>query len=300
MTPAEAMAVVQSRTGRDPVRAVPLEGGLLNHVFRVAFADGDTVVLKHAPPYVARLPHVPLDPARSGIEARALRLQDGRRAPRLVDAFEHTLLIEDIGTAADLTTWLARGGDPSVLDRLAAWLRALHDGPAPPWSNPSVQQTRLELQYRPAVGWLGALGLPDAAALGAALSALGDRFLRGGPHFVMGDLWPPSVRVRSATDFVVLDWELATRGHRAQDVGHLMAHLELEAVVGALPRGLSDRFLAAYGALSTVEERDVGLHAAAELLARTVGAFPRAGLSPAARHAVVERAVQRLRAATTL
>lgn len=298
MTPEQARAWVTHRLGAPTSGATRLPGGLLNHVHRVGLTGGGHVVVKHAPPHVASAPHIPLDPGRSRVEARALRHLAGGPVPRVLDHHGATLVLEDVGDLPDLTAWLAAGGDPAVLDRLGRWLRALHDGPAPAIDNRAVQTTRREVQYRAAAGWLRALGLPDADRLGAILDALGARFEAGGPVFVMGDLWPPSVRVRPDGRFVVLDWELATRGHRAQDLGHLTAHLHLEAVAGPLPADLGPRFLAAYGPVDAVTAREIALHGAAERLARTVGAFPREGLTEGARRALVDAAVALLRGAT--
>ena len=297
MTPEAACAWVVRRLGGAALRAVRLEGGLLNHVFRVFLPDGRTVVVKQAPPYVARAPHIPLDPARSAVEAAALRFLAGRRAPRLLDAHAHTLILEDVGDVPDLLEWLRSGGDPVVLDHLAAWLRALHDRPGPPLENRAVQSTRLAVQYEPLAGWLARAGVEDAEQLGRAVVEMGRRFQAGGPCFVMGDLWPPSVRVRDVDRFVVLDWELATTGHRAQDVGHLLAHLELASLWCGLDAHLGDRFRAAYGALAPSCERDVALHRGAELLTRAIGAFPMAELSPDQRRHAVARAVDALRSA---
>ena len=279
MNPAQAIAHVQARLGRSASSAVPLQGGLLNHVLRVRFDEGEPVVVKNTPPFVASAPHVPLDVGRSDVEATALRFLAGARVPRLLDHHRCTAILEDIGEWPDLVTFLRSGGDHAILDCLGRWLRALHDGPRPAIDNRSMQRTRLELQYAPARQWLDARGHPAAVRVGGLLLDLGQRFLDGGSHFVMGDFWPPSVRVLGPADFVVLDWELSTCGHRAQDLGHMMAHLHLEAVSDARLRGAADRLLQAYGPLNPEEARDTRLHQAAELLARTVGAFPYEGLS---------------------
>ena len=295
MTPEQACAHVERRLGRAALSAEPLSGGLLNHVYRVYLDDRSTVVLKHSPPYVASAPQIPLDPGRSRIEATALEALGGQQVPVLLDTSPPVLILEDLGDLPDLTDHLERGGDPAILASLARWLRALHDGPAPAIGNRSVQQTRMDLQYSAAEGWLDSLGVPDAASLGAALRALGERFLAGGAHFVMGDLWPPSVLVRANGRFVVIDWELATRGYRAQDLGHLAAHLELESATGRLRPGLAGVFLDAYGPLSVRETRETALHQGAELLARTVGAFPRHDLTPPIRSRLVGVALEHLR-----
>ncbi len=295
MTPQDACLHVRQSLGLRAIRAEPLSGGLLNHVYRVYAEDGGTVVVKHAPPHVASAPHIPLDPRRSAVEATALRFLGGRRAPRLLHAAPPTLILEDIGDGPDLATYLADVGKPAILDDLATWLRGLHEGDGPSLQNPEVQQTRLVVQYQPAGGWLAQRGVPDAAVLGRRLLELGQRFVAGGPFLVMGDLWPPSVRVRGPGNWLVLDWEFATRGHRSQDLGHLAAHLDLEAAAGTLPAGLAERFLRVYGPITDREVRDTRLHRSAEVLARTIGVFPRADLSAAAVDTLVAEAVAGIR-----
>ena len=296
MQPADAIAWTTSHHG-PAVAATALTGGLLNHVFRVRLADGGTVVLKHAPPHVAANPQVPLDPGRAGVEARALAWvgQRGGPVPRLLANEGSTLLLEDLGDRPDLDRYLRAGGDPAVLERLARWLRGLHDGPRPDLHNRSIQETRLAVQYGPAATWLRQAGVPDADALGAALRDLGERLLSPADCFVMGDLWPRSVLLDDHGSFTVIDWEMATVGRRCQDVGHLLAHLDLLAATGG--PALSDRFAAAYGPMSADDQRDTTLHRAAEVLARTVGAFPVAGLEAGVSEALVRQAAAGARGA---
>ena len=83
----------------------------------------------------------------------------------------------------------------------------------------------------------------------------------------------------------------------ALDLGHLAAHLDLAALARRIPKGLSMTFLAAYGPLSAEDARITAVHHAAELLARSVGAFPRPDLDDTARRDAVLHAVVLLRAA---
>lgn len=275
--------------------ATALAGGLVNHVFRVRLVGAGSVVLKHAPPYVATRPQVPLDAGRAEVEAAALAWVGSRGGPvpGLLAAAGPTLLMEDLGDLPHLGAFLRAGGDVVVLDRLARWLRALHDGPAPELFNRSIQETRLALQYGPAGAWLAAAGVRDGRRLGAALRRLGERLLEPGDCFVMGDLWPPSVLVDDGGGFALIDWEMATVGRRCQDVGHLLAHLDLLAASGG--PALADRFVAAYGPVSVDDDRDTALHRAAEVLARTVGSFPMADLGDDTRAVLVDRAAARIR-----
>ena len=287
-----ARAHVERRLGVATAAAAALSGGLMNHVHRVWRADGArSVVVKHAPPWVASAPEIPVDPSRSGFEARALRWLSTRtdarvRVPALLDAVPGVLILEDLGDVPDLGAWLADGGDPGVLEALGVWTRDLHaDASAPQGANAAVQRTRLAVQYAAVGTWLAEQGVADAEALGACARRLGQRLLAPGPAFVMGDLWPPSVRVGPRGELQVLDWEFSTRGQRCQDLGHLAAHLWMGAQAGRWGTGAARRFLQAACGGGAAGDPDLATHFACEVLIRTVGPFrdsgPFAGREPA-------------------
>jgi len=277
--------------------AEPLEGGLLNRVWRVMTEHG-AVVVKHAPPYVASNPAIPLDPARIDFEARALSLFQGElahlsseriRPPRLLARFvaESAIALEDLGDWPSLEDWLLAGGGAWPLAALGGFIGRLHSASGRSLialDNQGVQQTRHAVQYAPAAGFLAAGGVPDAAALGARADAFGRSLMRSGRCLVMGDLWPRSVMVLAgdsayggADDGAVrlFDWEFCHWGRPGQDLGHLAAHLWM---LGHR-RGLSGDwavFLAAYAAeraLTAEDREESALHFGCEILARTVGAF---------------------------
>jgi len=295
MTPTEARAWVEQRLQRPTAAATRLHGGLLNHVHRVVLSDGRSMVVKRAPPHIASSPHIPLSPERADREASALRQLQGQPVPLLLDVHDHTLILEDIGEGLDLAEWLTSGGDASVLDTLAHWLQELHDRSGPGFVNHDIQQARLSIQYRPVQGWLADRGHPRAALAGQIAVSTGERFAEEGPDFVMGDLWPPSVQLRPhrPPGFVVLDWEMATAGHRAQDIGHLCAHIALEQLTSGKTEDWVDRFVTAYGPMSEETACLAARHQGCELLARTIGGFPRADLTPHIDH-IVAQAVQLL------
>ena len=164
---------------------------------------------------------------------------------------------------------------------LADWLRGLHADPqAPDLHSLAVQQTRLAVQYRSIGPLLAELGVPDAADLGARAEELGLRLLQKGTCLVMGDLWPPSVLLDQGGRPWVIDWEFSTMGRPAQDLGHLAAHLWMQAHVEGLSGTLADGFLCAAGSRNSSEawlDRDTCTHAACEVLTRSHGAFAGTG-----------------------
>ncbi len=277
MTPDAASAWVSARLGLRAGPAARLSGGLLNHVFRVPTGAG-SVIVKQAPPFVASAPDIPLDPSRSGFEAAALRWVGARpgagvRVPRVLDSVDGLLILEDLGEAPGLGVWLDRGGGP-VVARLGRWLRGLHDDrTAPLLRNRPVQETRLAVQYAGIGATLARFGVPDAADLGAVARRFGERLLEPGDVFVMGDLWPPSVLVLPGAALAVIDWELATTGRRAQDVGHLLAHLWMGAQRRGWRPALGDEFGMAYGPVARRDGVEIAIHRACEVLVRAAGPF---------------------------
>lgn len=277
---------------------VALSGGNLNYVWRVQSVRGP-VIAKRSPPFAAAVPSLALSPRRLLLEARALRafekppllgITEGAvRPPRLLGFCRKAwlLLEEDAGPGPDLSQSL---GDPATFRRLGAFIAGLHResfGSAAlrhRFANLDVQRTRLASQYAQVGAFAERAGAQDAAAIDARALALGQRWLEPGRCLVMGDLWPASVLPRQG-GLRLIDWEFATFGSPAQDVGHLVAHLLLLGFATGTQRAAADAtdaFLAHYrvGLREQFHEvwdeevhRDAGLHIGCELLARASGPF---------------------------
>lgn len=234
-----------------------LLGGLLNFAWRVPAenAEGGSVVLKVAPPYVADHPDIELDPKRIRFDAAALEAlapggrldgvaSEHARAPRSLhfDADAHALVMEDLGARKDLSVWADDADKTSathVGTELGAFLGRLHAQTlgatdlAKSFDNRASQNTRKAVQYDAVEQILKELDTPDAAVLGAQAHAVGETFLEPGRCLIMGDLWHASVLVKdkdkdaeeSAPHAGIIDWELAHFGNPAQDLGHFGAHL---------------------------------------------------------------------------
>jgi 5-methylthioribose kinase len=298
-----ARRLPQVRTSGDPE---PLPGGRLNLVWRVP-ATPAAVIVKHAPPYVASAPDIPLDPQRLLLESRCLEAlgpggilsevgSAAARPPRLldIDRDRHVLVMEDVGSHEELGAWLRSANDArSVADELGRFVGRLHavsrrhPGLAHDFDNMAVQRTRHEVQYRAVRDFAERAGLENAAEIGVRCVELGERFQRPGVCLIMGDLWPPSVLV-AGEDVRVIDWELAHFGNPAQDLGHLAAHLWMQAecaetpAVAARIKDCAETFFAAYlralGSLRSLLVADsvvegACVHFGAEVLMRTFGPF---------------------------
>ena len=283
----------------------PLSGGLMNHVWQVP-ADPHSVVVKHAPPYIASAPSIQLDDSRIIFEARALEAFDkygffnhitsaSIRPPRLIARNDslHTLVLEDIGDGVDLAVWLSHAAstDFSFASFLGKFIGTLHkDSYQNPvikelFNNAPIQQTRKQVQYD-AIGALCAeANLPDADRLGDQAMQLGIRLLEPGVCVVMGDLWPPSIRV-TPNGIRIIDWEFVHFGNPAQDIAHLAAHLWM--LQHRLPSrqttvlGFWDQFISSYKEAAAPFYNDLwgrrhcsdaAIHFGAEIIVRTIGPF---------------------------
>jgi len=101
---------------------IPLSGGLLNFVWRIIGQTGSTpqsLIAKWAPPMIATLPEVQLDPDRLRIEANTLAVfgtggllselsSEGIRPPNLIKFISdrNLLIMEDVCDCPDLGKWI--------------------------------------------------------------------------------------------------------------------------------------------------------------------------------------------------
>jgi len=283
-----------------------LTGGNLNHVWRLSGEDR-TVILKHAPPFVSAAPGIPLAPERLAFEARALALFEPGgamhglatpdvRPPQLIhfDPELHFVLMEDVGPGPDLAEAVESGHlGPEAGRRLGSFVARLHRRSLrdaklkPAFDNRAVQLSRLNVQYLATGNYAKDAGADAIGRIHDNAAALGNLLLEPGRCLVMGDLWPPSVRV-NGNALGLIDWEFAHFGRPLQDLAHFGAHCWMRSqtapIRGAGRTGLElwSAFIAGYKsvAASTLhelvnqnEERLMNVHAGAEILMRSVGPF---------------------------
>ena len=287
-----------------------LPQGNLNYVWRVP-GEGGSIIVKHAPPYVASDPEVDLDPNRLLFELRSLQVLSPRGPlaevsrpdvrppePLYADPHNHVLVMEDLGDVPPLGRWIQeRSGEEmerveTAGRRLGAFIGRLHritlgdDRLAEAFDNRAMQETRQAVQYEAATDLLRRGGVDDAEALGRRVRSLGKVLRRPGRCLTMGDLWPPSVLV-TGDGLRVIDWELAHYGQPLQDLAHWDAHLWMLAHRGDAPTAeaagvLRDAFWTAYrAAIGSAADRlwtdamgeRASIHFGAEILVRTVGRF---------------------------
>jgi len=272
-----------------PATQERLLGGLINDVYRVSGPLG-SLILKSAPAFIASAPEIPLSPRRLAVENAALKIAqefDTRsvQVPNVLhfDESASVLLTEDLGVGPTL-----RKSDNLMADLndLAAWLKRLHQSTQhlPELPDFGVHAVRKTNQYVP----LSEQIKYSNGAFSEELIWVADYFSTRPSCLIMGDLWMPSVLKRK--NLFIIDWEFSAHGHPEQDVAHLAAHLFL-----SYGSALESHFLNAYqiGDWNEVQCRAFRAHRGAELLQRTIGAFPGTGgasaKSPAQMRAVAER-----------
>jgi thiamine kinase-like enzyme len=212
-----------SRLGPPAAAPEPLEGGITNRNYRVAFADQDAVI---------RL--AGKDTSLLGIDRRAERLANQAAselgiAPRVLAGGEDWLLTEYVaGTPCDA------GTVRTVLEPIGRALGAFHRAevrlPIRFWV-PELLDT-----YAHVVGERGGR-LPAAYGQARAVAArIAELVPLTDPVPCHNDLLPANVlRVGSADTVMLVDWEYAGMGHGLFDLGNLAVNAQLaEAEEGRL------------------------------------------------------------------
>lgn len=302
-----------------------LTGGNLNYVWRIPSGKRN-IIVKQAPPFIASQPEVPLNPDRIRFEAKALSLflPDGRfhdilsqrlRVPEIIakDLNNHLIIMEDFGDLSGLADWLKKNDDLEIGNALGTFIGRLHlTTHGDPelktnFNNHRIQRTRFELQYDAAEYMLKKAGIAGYGILGEKIRILGRKYLETGICLTMGDLWPPSILVGKESSGLI-DWEFCHFGYPAQDIGHLIAHLQMQSqcvedpVIAGRFTAFKREFLTSYiriienepGLWNESTQREINRHAAAEILARTMGRFKQGYLYDGlpVDHPLLQKAVQ--------
>ncbi|WP_138431020.1 phosphotransferase [Fodinibius saliphilus] len=281
----------------------PIEGGNLNHLWRICDRN-KKLIIKWAPPHIASNPEVSLSPERIAIEAKALQLfeEDGLlysfideqlRPPQIYvyDKNQHLLLMEDLGQIPSLDQWLGDNNLDSIGERLGTFIGNIHRRTfgkkelSQRFDNHDIQQTRLEVQYKPAADYAlasRAQGI-DLNLIRSKTQMLGNQLMETGCCLIMGDLWPPSILVDRGNLYII-DWEFSHFGYPLQDVGHFAAHCWMQAHMASF-ESQENRFKQLWGQFWKSYKKSMGeqiseldldgmmTHAGAEILIRVCGPF---------------------------
>lgn len=249
----------------DHARRAEIAGDGNMNVTRRVWTGAGTVIVKQAPPYVARYPSIAAPPERAEVEgaffaAVAREPHVASRVPRVLgaDPTRHLLVLEDLGVAADcvdLYDGVALAHDE--LDALIAWLRALHALPTGPLpaalANRAMRTLNHEHVFVLPFGDRPPLPLDDVLPglearsravrtdprVRARAATLGARYLADGDALLHGDFYPASW-LRTDRGLQVIDAEFAFVGDTAFDWGVLLAHLVLARQDESLVRRVCD------------------------------------------------------------
>jgi 5-methylthioribose kinase len=238
---------------RLPIAIQRAGDGNMNLALRLTPASGPSFVLKQGRPWVEKYPRIPAPFERTLVEAAfyAEVQQQPRVAalmPRLLhlDAANHILALEDIGSAGDFTSIYANGAIPATtVDTLLDWLTRLATVTIPMgrrevFANRAMRALNHEHMFifplRDRNGLdLNAItpGLADAArelvadhAYVVAVAALGQQYLADGGTLVHGDYFPGSW-LKTDASVRIIDPEFCFLGEPEFDCGILVAHLAL-------------------------------------------------------------------------
>ena len=283
-----------------------LKGGNLNYVWRLE-GNGRSLIIKHAPPYIASNPDVPLSSERIHYEANALKLfepagmlnslaSDSIRPPALeyYNREQSLLIMEDVGDLPELQTKIKDSATATTISKiLGRFIGEIHKRTFRSsklkeyFDNHDIQQTRNKVQYQPAADYAGEVDKSNNEELKFRTQKLGQELMQTGRCLVMGDLWPPSILVKN-DKLRIIDWEFAHFGRPLQDAGHFAAHCWMQAHTTAsvkqaqLWKNIWESFWQEYqqatGNIFPVlfdnnELSGMKIHIAAEILIRAAGPF---------------------------
>ena len=275
-----------------PIEIARAGDGNMNLVLRVTLAGGRALIVKQGRPWVEKYPHIPAPFERTLVEAAfyaAVRIDPAvaERMPAVLnlDAGNHVLVLEDVGSGGDFTSIYAGAALPAVtLGDLLEWLEHLASVPVSAqdrviFANRAMRALNHEHMFRLPLASDNGLnldgitpGLQEAARERAgdrpycdAVSALGRQYLSDGRRLVHGDYFPGSW-LNAAGGVRIIDPEFCFLGEPEFDCGILAAHLLL-AQPGA---GLLEMIAASVDARRLDAARVAG-YAGVEIMRRLIG-----------------------------
>jgi thiamine kinase-like enzyme len=270
------------RVKQMPVSKItPVSGGSSNYVWRVTTTEGQSMLIKHAEPFLAAKRDVPFPLYRMDIEVHAIKTIPGLmpadetvRLPGLLDYDEenHVLRLEDVGQRSLHDCY----DDPRlnvrrVGESIGRWLARLHkvttdENVRRHFTHP-VMKKMYRWNYENLAGVLEKYGFDSA--LGERINAKYGALLDTDDVCVChSDMWPGNILIGDIVgncampQVTVIDWEAARRGNAVTDIGHFAGDSWfLDRIRGS--RGLLDAFLGAYS-----KERPLGQEEKERVLAQ--------------------------------
>ncbi|KAI8801421.1 kinase-like domain-containing protein [Cladochytrium replicatum] len=238
----EALTAFSPQT---PVVANALSGGLVNHVWKVDFSNGSSLVLKHFPPFIRTNPDVKFPQQRGYIEYLALEVVSAKSPPIGAwdvpkpihfDKANHVLLMQYVA-GAPMVDYLRKTPTRTVTDvtwivnAVVEFLTTLHSMPVPDsrFETTDVEvflRTFLDGGFRAEAEKWELPGVDEWRERTAKNIALDPK----AKTLCFGDFWPNSVLVNEHEKKIYLiDWEMATQGQSGRDWTQIVANLFLMA-----------------------------------------------------------------------
>jgi 5-methylthioribose kinase len=269
--------------------------GNMNLTLRVTFdatpsPPQETLIIKQSRPWVEKYDVIEAPWDRALVEAafyeRIAAAPTARsRMPRLlgVDQASRSIILQDLGSNADLTSVYAQGElAADVVPLLADYLAQLHRDTR--GTTPGVLVNREMRALNHAHIFRLPLQMPDRDKLNAiqprlgdsactlaqdsdyvrAVDRLGQRYLSDGPCLLHGDFFPGSW-LHAQGRLYVIDPEFGFFGDPEFDVAVAVAHFALAGV----PLAVAEQFVGAYG--TGLDAPLVGGYAAVEGMRRLIG-----------------------------
>ena len=247
----------RKNTAFSPDSLQRLSGGVGNFVWRMTNKSGESVIIKHAEPYVAasarRMPF-PVD--RMDFEHRMLSHLIAKplvkETPVITpecyeyDAENHALWLEDAGPGTLKEAYADHALDiPQVGRELGKWLAILHQETCSlDIGNNKTAKAIYRYSYSNLATSLSKYGLDPS--IGEQVDRdYGSLLATDDECMCHGDFWPGNILVGGGQKLAVVDWEMVRRGCGATDVGQFAAEAWLlDRFRGG--RGLLPAFLSSY------------------------------------------------------
>jgi len=275
-----------------PIAMARAGAGNMNLAIRITLASGRTFVVKQGRPWVEKYPQIPAPFERTLVEAAFYA--EVARDPRVsglmpavldVDADNHILVLEDVGSAGDFTFLYSDGSMPApALAQLIEWLGWLGEmtpraGSRDAFANRAMRALNHEHMFNYPLRDRNGLDLDGITpGLGAAardmaadrlyldaVTTVGRRYLADGDTLVHGDYFPGSW-LRSDGSVRIIDPEFCFLGDTEFDYGILIAHLMLAschaAAIGCVTSAIDARRL---------DAELVARYAGVEIMRRLIG-----------------------------
>ncbi|MBM3426022.1 MAG: aminoglycoside phosphotransferase [Bacteroidetes bacterium] len=221
----------------------------MNLVLRIETNQG-AYILKQAKPYVRKYPQIPAPISRIAIEYQFLRQLDRNSflaslSPKVLhyDAYNHLMLLEDLGEGSDFLSLYAGNHQlkPTEIHHLVNYLMHLHqleivDFPSTVsmrvlnhehiFNFPFLEENGFDLDSIQPGLQEASMPYKTDSILKKQILALGNRYLANGKVLMHGDFYPGSW-LQVSSGIKIIDPEFGGLGDAEFDLGVFLAHLDL-------------------------------------------------------------------------